>query len=225
MASVLITVPLFGKFSNAIELLTKGGHKVIKSPYPYPLKKNELVQIIGEVEAVIVGVDEMTADVIKAGKRLRIIARHGVGFDSVDVETATKQGIIVTNVVGANEDAVADLVFGLILSLARKIGTAVASVKKGNWESIVGVEVWQKTLGIIGTGKIGRRVIKRAQGFDMTILAYDAYSDRVLAEKLGVQYVSLEDLMRKSDFISVHVPVSLETIGLVGEKEINLMNR
>ncbi len=225
MARVLITVPIFGKFSNAIELLVKAGYKVIRSPYPHPVKENKLIQIIGEVEAVIVGVDEMTADVIKTGKRLRVIARHGVGLDSVDVETATKQGVIVTNVVGANEDAVADLVFGLILSLARKIGRAVASVKKGNWESIVGVEIWQKTLGVIGTGKIGRRVIKRAQGFDMSILAYDVYPDRVLAEKFGVQYVSLEDLMRDSDFISVHVPLSLETIGLVGEKEINLMKK
>lgn len=225
MARVLITFPTFGKFSDAIDLLVKAGHKVIKSPYPHPVKENELVRIIGEIEAAVVGMDEMTADVIRMGEQLKVIARHGVGVDTVDVETATKQGIIVTNALGANENAVADVVFGLILSLTRKICRADASVKQGKWESIVGIEIWQKTLGIIGTGKIGRGVVRRAQGFDMNILAYDICPDPVLAEKFGVQYVSLEDLLGNSDFISIHVPLTSETTGLIGEKQISLMKK
>jgi D-3-phosphoglycerate dehydrogenase len=225
MARVLATPPFFGKFSDAIGLLVKAGYEVIRSPYPHPVKENELMQVIGEMEAAIVGMDEMTGDVIRMGKQLRVIARYGVGLDTVDVETATKQGVIVTNAVGANENAVADLVFGLILCLARKISRADVSVKQGKWESIVGINIWQKTLGVIGTGKIGRRVIKRAQGFDMNILAYDISPDPVLTDKLGVQYVSLEDLLRKSDFITLHIPLTPETTGLIGEKQINLVKK
>jgi len=223
MARVLITPPTFGKFSNAIDLLVKTGHKVIKSPYPHPAKENELVQIVGKLEAAIVGMDEMTADVIRAGKKLKVIARHGVGVDTIDLKAATRQGIIVTNTLGANEEAVADLVFGLILSLARKICRADASVKQGKWESIVGIQLWQKILGVIGTGKIGKRVIRRAQGFDMKILAYDICQDPVLVKKFGAQYVSLEELLRNSDFISIHIPLTPETTGFLGQKEISLM--
>ena len=223
MARVLITPPTFGKFSNVIDLLIKRGHKVIKSPYPHPAKENDLVHIVGELEAAIVGQDEMTADVIRAGKKLKIIARHGVGVDTVDLKAATRQGIIVTNTLGVNEEAVADLVFGLILSLARKICRADVSVKQGKWESIVGVELWQKTLGVIGTGKIGRKIIRRAQGFDMNILAYDICPNPVLTEEFGVQYLSLEELLRNSDFISIHIPLTPETTGFLGQKEINLM--
>ena len=225
MAKALITCPPFSKFSNAAELLVQVGCEIVKSPYPHPVKENQLVRIIGEMDAAVVGMDEVTAKVIKAANKLKVIARYGVGIDTVDVETATKQGVIVTNVVGANENAVADLVFGLILCLARKICRADASVKQGKWESIVGIEIWQKTLGVIGTGKIGRRVIKRAQGFDMNVLAYDISPDPGLVEKFGVQYVSLEDLLRNSDFISIHVPLTPETIGLIGEKQINLMKK
>ncbi len=225
MAKVLITCPPFGKFSEAAELLMQAGCDIVKSPYPHPSRERQLVRIIGEIEAAIVGMDEVTAKVIKAARKLKVIARYGVGIDTIDVETATKQGVIVTNVVGANENAVADLVFGLILCLARKICRADMSVKQGKWETIMGIEIWQKTLGVIGTGKIGRRVIKRGHGFDMNILAYDISPDPVLADKFGVQYVSLEDLLRDSDFISVHVPLTSETTGLMGEKQINSMKK
>lgn len=225
MAKILVTCPPFNKFSDAAELLVQAGCEIVKSPYPHPVKENQLVRIIGEMDAAIVGMDEVTAKVIKAANKLKVIARYGVGIDTVDVETATKQGIIVTNAVGANENAVADLVFGLILCLARKICRADASVRQRRWESIAGIEIWQKTLGVIGTGKIGRRVIKRAQGFDMNILAYDISPDPGFAEKFGVQYVSLEDLLRKSDFITIHVPLTPETTGLIGEKQMNLMKK
>ena len=225
MAKVLITCPPFNKFSDATELLMQAGCEMVKSPYPHPSKEKQLVRIIGEMDAAIVGMDEVTAKVIKAADKLKVIARYGVGIDTVDVETATKQGVIVTNVVGVNENAVADLVFGLILCLARKICRADASVKQGKWESIIGIEIWQKTLGVIGTGKIGRRVIRRAQGFDMNILAYDISPDPVLTDKFGVQYVSLEGLLRRSDFITIHVPLTPETTGLIGEKQISLMKK
>ena len=225
MAKILITLPTFGEFSDACDLLAKAQHEIIKSPYPHPVRENQLIQIIGDIEAVIVGVDEVTANVIRAAKKLKVIARYGVGIDTVDVEAATKQGVVVTNVLGANEESVADLTFGLILSLARKICRADSSVKQGKWESIVGVELWQKTLGVVGTGKIGRKVIKRAQGFEMNILAYDISPDPILVEKYGVQYVSLEVLLRNADFVSLHVPLTPETTGLVGGEQICLMKR
>lgn len=220
---VLITPPSFGEFSDGYERLKEAGCEPIKSPYQYPLKKKQLMEIIRGIDGIIIGVDEVTVEVISRADKLKVICKHGVGIDNVDVEEATNRGIVVTNAPGTNDDAVADLTFGFILFLARKILQADRSTKEKRWEKIIGVGLEGKTLGVIGAGRIGRKVIKRASGFDMKVLVYDIHQDTELAEDLNFEYVSLQKLLQESDFVSLHVPLTEKTKGMIGEEEIELM--
>ena len=195
MYRVLVT-PLeqVGKFSDVFSILKKEDCEVVKSPYPHPVEEKNLLKIIQEIDAVITG---------------------------SDVEAPTKKGIVVTY--APNQNGVADLTVGLMLCLARRICEANASVKTGGWKRVTGVNVWQRTLGVIGAGRIGQAVIKRARGFEMKILVYDIYRDEKLAEELDFEYTSLERLLKESDFAAIHVPLNNKTKGLIGEKEIELM--
>ncbi|MCI0527549.1 MAG: phosphoglycerate dehydrogenase, partial [Nitrospira sp.] len=146
-----------------------------------------------------------------------------VGFESVDLQAATERGIVVTITPGTLNHSVADFTFGLMLSMARKIHLADKAVRENKWVVFMGTDVWNKTLGIIGLGRIGKGVAKRARGFEMKILAYDIYQDEVFAREHGVRYVSLEDLLRQSDFVSINAPLSASTSHLIDEKALSLM--
>lgn len=221
---VLITpTTSFGKYSNGYERLREAGCEPIKASYQYPLKEKQLLKIIGGIDGVIIGIDEVTAKVILKADKLKVISKHGVGVDNVDVEEATNRRVVVANAPGTNDNAVADLTFGFILSLARKIPQADRSIKERKWEKIVGVGLEGKTLGIIGAGRIGKKVIKRTSGFDMKILVYDIYQKAKLAKNLNFEYVSLRRLLQESDFVSLHVPLTEKTKGMIGKKEIKLM--
>ena len=224
MKRVLITSRSFGKvYKDSVKMLEEGGCQIINSPYPRALKEKELLELIGDIDAVIVGVDEVTAKVIEVANRLKVISKHGVGVDNIDLEAASKKGILVTTTAGTNANAVADFTFGLILSLSRSICKADQSLKCGEWKGIIGHEIWGKILGVVGTGRIGRGVIKRARGFDMRILAYDIARDAKLASELNLEYVSLETLLANSDFVTLHIPLTEKTRNMLGEKEISLM--
>jgi len=224
MSKVLITSRSFGKvYKNSIKMLEEGGCEIIKSPYPRALKEKELLELIEGIDAVIVGVDEVTARVIEIADRLKVISKHGVGVDNVDVEAASKKGILVTTTPGTNANAVADFTFALILSLSRSICKADYSLKCGEWGRIIGHETGGKILGVVGTGRIGRAVINRAGGFDMRVLAYDITPDKKLASQLKVEYVSLETLLASSDFVTLHIPLTEKTRNMLGQKEISLM--
>lgn len=221
---VLVTpTASFGKYSDAFSRLQNAGLEVILPPYPHPLKEEELKEFISQVEGIIVGLDPITPSLLEEAKRLRVISKHGVGVDNIAVEEATRRGIVVANAPGTNDDSVADLAWAFILSLARHIPRAYESMKGGKWEKIVGVEIKGKTLGVIGTGRIGKKVIHRSWGFDMKVLAYDLVPDLDLAQKWQFSYVSLEALLRESDFITLHIPLTRETRGFIGEKELSLM--
>ena len=224
MNRVLITSRSFGKvYKSSIKMLEEGGCEIIKSPYPRALKEKELLELIGDIDAVIVGVDELTARVIEIADRLKVISKHGVGVDNIDVEAASKKGILVTTTPGTNANAVADFTFALILSLSRSICKAEHSLKCGGWGRIIGHDIWGKILGVVGTGRIGRAVINRARGFNMRVLAYDIALDKKLASQLKVEYVSLEILLASSDFVTLHIPLTEKTRNMLGEKEISLM--
>lgn len=221
---VLITpTASFGKYSDAFSRLQNAGLEVILPPYPHPLQEEELREFISQVEAIIVGLDLITPSLLEEGKRLRVISKHGVGVDNIAIEEATRRGIVVANAPGTNDDSVADLAFALILSLARHIPRACQSMKERKWEKIVGVEVRGKTLGVIGTGRIGKKVIRRSLGFDMKAIAYDLLPDESLAQKWQISYVSLTELLQTSDFVTLHVPLTQETRGFIGEEELSLM--
>ena len=183
-----------------------------------------LLKIIGEYDAIIVGADPITAKIIEAGKKLRIICKHGAGVDNIDCEKAKEMGIPVTNVPATNSNAVADFTFGLILNIARKISESAFEVKQGKWNKNIGVDVFKKTLGIIGCGAIGRRVAKRAKGFDMRVLGYDPYVTKS-TNIADIEFVDFDSLIRESDFISIHVPLTPETRNLISDKEMQQMKK
>jgi D-3-phosphoglycerate dehydrogenase len=190
------------------------------------LTEDQLVQIIGDYDALLVrsGTD-VTARVIEAGKRLRFIGRAGAGVDNIDMEAATKKGIIVANAPEGNTLAATEHTMAMMLSLARNIPQANASLKKKEWKrsKFMGVELNEKTLGIVGLGRIGREVAKRAQAMGMHIVGYDPFITRDRAAQMGVEAVSLEELFKAADIITVHTPLIKETRHMVNEKTIAMM--
>ncbi len=223
---VVSTSPTFGYYAaEPLEYLKTHGAQIILAPQGKKMSEQELIEFVRDFDAIIVGIEKITAQVIEASKKLRIITKHGAGVDNVDVKTSSGRGIVVTSAPGANSDAVADLTIGLFLSLAREIPFADRSVKEGKWPRLAGVQMNEKTLGIIGLGQIGKKVAKRALGFDMRVLVYDVIQDETFARQTGIRYVSLDELLTHSDFISIHVPLIPSTHRLIGERELGLMKK
>lgn len=184
------------------------------------LPEEELKRIIGQYDALIVrSQTKVTEALLQSAGSLRVIARAGVGVDNIDVNAATKKGIIVINAPGANTIAATEHTLAMMLSLARKIPQAYMTTSDGKWDrnSFKGVELYKKTLGVIGMGKIGSEVAKRAKSFGMNILGFDPYLTEERAEKLGVTKTSLDKIAEESDFITIHTPLTSETKGLINE--------
>lgn len=187
------------------------------------LPPEALKSCIGEYTALVVrSQTKVTAAIIEAGRRLKVIGRAGTGVDNVDVEAATRAGIVVMNVPGGNTISAAEHTMSLLLSLARQIPQADISVKAGRWErgKFVGTELSGKTLGILGVGRVGREVARRARAFGMDVLGYDPFLSEEMIEKSLVRFTPLEEVFRTSDFITVHTPLTPQTRYLVGGKEI-----
>jgi len=190
------------------------------------LTPEELIAIIGDYEALMVrSQTKVTAEIIEAGKKLQIIARAGVGIDNVDVKAATQCGVVVVNAPTGNTVSAAEHAVALMLALARNIPQANASLKSGEWRrsDFMGTELRGKTLGIIGLGNVGSEVAKRAQGFEMKLLGIDPMVSVEYAKKLRVELVELERLLKESDFISLHLPLTAQTRGFLGTKELAMV--
>jgi len=190
------------------------------------LKPEELISTIGDYEALIVrSQTKVPAKVIEAGKRLQVIARAGVGVDNIDVEEATRYGIMVVNAPTANTVSAAEHAIALILASARNIPQANAVLKSGVWRrsDFLGTEVRDKTLGIIGLGKVGSEVARRARGLEMKLIAYDPFISVEYANNLQVKLVPLEQLLKESDFITLHLPLTASTKRLLKAKELALV--
>lgn len=188
------------------------------------LKFEELKNIIGDYEALIVrSQTKVTAELLQYADRLKVIARAGVGVDNIDVNAATGKGIIVINAPGANTIAATEHTLAMMLSMARMIPQAHKKTVGGEWDrnSFKGVELYKKTLGVIGMGKIGTEVAKRAKSFGMNILGYDPYLTEERAEKLGMKKASLDLIARESDFITIHTPLTNDTKGLVNDEYLS----
>lgn len=221
---ILITPRSFGKTSNApFEILERYGYEIIKNSSGKQYTEEELLNIVEDIDGMIVGLDTISAKVLHRAKNLKVITKYGVGLDNIDLETAKKLGIKVTYTPGANNESVADHAFALMLSLSRNIIKLDKIVRDKGWEKIIGCEIYGKTIGIVGTGAIGRGVAKRAKGFDMEVLAYDIYPDHDFAAKNGIKYVDKRTLLEKSDFITLHVPLTDEMYHFIDEEELNLM--
>ncbi len=221
---ILVTARSFRKTPGRHkELLEQSGHQVVESPLDRPLKEAEMVELISDVDGGILGLDEVTANVIAAGKRLKVISRYGAGVDNVDLAAATASGVVVTNTPGANSIAVAELTLGLMLALARRIPQHHASAKAGSWSRVTGIELAGKTLGIVGLGQVSKEVIARAACFAMRILVHTSFPDEGLTEAYGVEYVPLDRLLGEADFVSLHCSLTPERVKLIGERELKAM--
>jgi len=190
------------------------------------LTPKQLIAIIGNYEALVVrSQTEVTAEVIKAGKKLQVIGRAGVGVDNIDVEEATKCGIIVVNAPTGNTISAAEHTIALMLALARHIPQANTSLKSGKWRrsDFMGTEIRNKTLGLVGLGKVGAEVAKRALGLEMKLIAYDPFISVDHARNLQVELVPLKQLLKEADFITLHTPLTTQTKGLIGTKELALV--
>ena len=187
--------------------------------------EEDTVEAASDVDAILARVATITKPVVRASPKLKIVARHGVGVDSVDVEECTRLGVVVTTTGDANSEAVSEHAFASLLAVARQLTIADADIKAGRWQrdNVVGVELYGKVLGLIGLGRIGSRMAKHSRGFNMNVIACDPYVDPQVADELKVPLVDLETLLRQSDFISLHVPLTEETRNLIGQAEIELM--
>jgi phosphoglycerate dehydrogenase-like enzyme len=222
---VLITASGFSQTGQrAVQILRQAGCQTIIPPKLGPLTASELTPLLPEVDAVLASLDEYSAVLLSssAATSLKIIARWGVGYDAIDIPTATAQGIVVTYTPGMLDDAVADYTFALLLALARRIHEGHAAMRDGGWKIAWGNDVAGKTLGIIGYGRIGMAVARRASGFGMRLLAYNR-TPKPQAEKLGVRFVSLDELLVESDFISIHAALTPQTRGMIGEAQLRKM--
>ncbi len=190
------------------------------------LKPDELVSIIGDYEALVVrSQTQVSAQIIRAGKKLQVIARAGVGIDNVDLDEATRQGIVVVNAPTGNTTSAAEHTIALMLALARNIPQANVVLRSGLWRrsDFMGTEVRGKKLGIIGLGNVGSGVARRARGLEMELIGYDPFISIEYARNLQVELVSLEQLFREADFITLHIPLTESTRGLIGKKELALV--
>ena len=184
------------------------------------------VEALGRADVVLCGNDlVVNDDLLKRAPRLRAIAKMGVGLDTIDIAAASSHGAVVFNTPGVNNQAVADHTFALILSVARKIPFCDRSMREGRWEhtKIMGIELWQKTLGLIGLGAIGQNVALRAKGFQMRVVAHDPFWPEEFAKEQGIERMEIDDVLKESDIVSLHMPLIPETRGLIDEKAIKLM--
>lgn len=202
------------------------------NPHDRVLTKEELISGISDKDGMLcLLTDEIDEEVIDSGRNLRIIANYAVGYNNIDVSAATKRKIPVTNTPGVLTDTTADMAWALIFAIARRVVEADKFIREGMYKGwgpmmFLGGDIYRKTLGIVGLGRIGKSVAKRAKGFDMRVLYFDAFrADEKVEKELGIKYVSLEELLKESDFVSIHVPLLPSTRHLIGEKELLMMKK
>ena len=209
-----------------LSLLEQEGYELVLNPFDRTMTEDELIERIQDANAMIAGSDKVTRKVLEAAKgTLKIVAKQGVGYNTIDVAAAKEFGIAVTITPGANSKSVADLTMGLILSAARNIPAMDRAVRSGKWYRHTGTELSGKILGIVGMGHIGGEVAKRAYAFGMQIIAYDVYPNEVYKKDYGVQYETLDTLFHTADFISLHAPALPETDGMVNRDRLKMMKQ
>ena len=219
----LITTQAFGSpRESAWKLLLANGCEV-KAKFG-PLSAEELAQAINGADATLCGPDAYTKEFFQRAEsaNLKIISRWGVGHDSIDITAATKAGIVVAYTPGLLDDAVADYTFALLLTLARRTAEADAAIKAGRWEALWGCDLAGKTLGIIGCGRIGQAVARRAKGFGLRLLGYDLLENPAL-RSLGIEYAPLPKLLASSDFVTLHAALTPQSHAMIGEAEFRQM--
>ncbi len=212
------------------EELSPAGIALLESSYEVRhtdgADRSKLLPALADADAIIVrSATKIDAEALVHAPKLRVIARAGVGLDNIDVEAATKAGVMVVNAPASNVVSAAEHAIALLLALARNVPQAMASLKSGHWDrsAYTGVELQDKVIGILGLGRIGAMVAERMAAFEMRVIAYDPYVPAARSTQLGVRMVGLDELLAEADFISVHLPKNAETIGLIGDRELHLV--
>lgn len=221
MVRVLVSDPLA---AAGVAILRQRADVDVRTGLP----REELLAILPEYDALIVRSEtKVTADVLAAGTRLRVVTRAGVGTDNIDVPAATERGIAVLNTPGPNTIAAAEHTLAVMLATLRHIPRADASLRAGKWErkQFVGSELYRKTLGVVGLGRIGREVTSRARAFGMEVLIYDPYVSAATAEALGATALALDDVLARADIITLHLPLLPDTKDIIGARELARMKR
>jgi D-3-phosphoglycerate dehydrogenase len=223
---LLVTPTSYGKNDSRLktELEAQVG-EVIYNPTGKPLTSAEVAQLLPGMDGYIAGLDGIDANALKTTDRLKVIARYGVGVDNVDLAAAREKGIVVTNTPGANSVSVAELALGLMLALARQIPEAVEAVHQGKWPRYLGVSLEGKTIGILGLGAIGKQLARRLTGFDCQIIAFDPFADAAFAKDHFIELATMEAVIEQSDFISLHLPLSPKTCGIVNAAFLSRMKK
>lgn len=224
--NILVTSKSFGRVDPAAGLLLeqKGFHiEYLKAP---TMTSALIASHIKGIDCLIVGNDPVGPGVFEAADRLKLVHMHGSGLDGIDVESATSHGVLVSNVTGVNKNAVAELTLALMLTVGRRIDKHIELLKQGRWERTAGHEVSSKTVGIIGLGNIGRRLVELLRGFDVKVIGYDPYADTAWAREHGILIAEDSDaVFRHADFLVLSVPLTSETEHIVCERTLSLMKR
>jgi D-3-phosphoglycerate dehydrogenase len=222
LPEVVVLARSFGRASSEpLEILKKAGLSVAFKSDPEPENESVVAELIGDAEAVIVGVDRIGEKVLSSCPHLKVISKHGIGVDNIDLEAAKKRGIVVANAPGTNSESVADMAFLFILSCARHLKLVLEQIQNKKWSSpLLGSELEGKILGIVGLGRIGKGVARRALGFGMKVIYFDPF-----VEEESFTRVNLEELFQIADFITLHLPLSSQTRHLVNEKLLSLMKK
>lgn len=204
--------------------LEDAGYELVLNNCGRRLSEDELIEQLQGMDAFLGTANPFTERVFDACPDLKIIARTGVGVDTIDIESATSHGVAVTSTPGAGAEAVAEYAMTMMCAVGRRVVEADHGAKTGNWSRFVGGALFHKTLGILGTGNIGRTLAGISRGFDMKVIAYDAFRNEAWAAKNNVTYCdTMEDVLREADFVSIHVPLMPSTIDMIGAKELAMM--
>lgn len=224
---ILITPKSFSKAKDkAYELLKPYDVEIIENTTGKTYTEDEMFEKCHDIDGIIVGIDPMNKRVLQNAKNLKAISKYGAGLDNVDLDTAKELGIKVDRAVGTNAESVAELTVGEFFSLARNIPSIVNSVKGGSWDRVIGCELFGKTVGIVGLGAIGREVARMAYGLGMKILGYDPYfNDKTFFEKYDIKMVSLDEIFKAADFITLHLPLNNETENMINKDRLSTMKK
>lgn len=215
---------------KGLEILREAADvKVWQDELPPP--REVLLKEVEDVDGLVsLLTDKIDAELFERAKKLKIVSNYAVGFDNIDLDEATKRGIMATNTPGVLTETTADLAFALLMATARRIVEADKFARAGKWKTwgpmlMLGQDVYGAKLGLIGLGRIGYAVAKRAKGFDMDVMYYDMFRNEKAEQELGLKFVELEHLLKESDFVSIHVPLTPETKHLINEKTLGLMKK
>jgi D-3-phosphoglycerate dehydrogenase len=223
---VLISSKSFGRAqSDAVNLIKKEGINPILNPYGRKLTEQEIIEMTSDVVGIIAGTEKITGKIISNANNLKVISRYGAGVDNIDLRTAKEKNVLVYNTPESPALAVAELTISLMLNILRKTNTTDRNIRKGQWKPEIGNLLTGKTVGLLGLGRIGKKVVQFLEPFNVNILVFEKVIDKEFVSKYNLDVVSLDELIEKSDIISIHLPSTEETRHIINDKNLSKMKK